>query len=502
MDFIVGIYSFIMDVWRDAMNAPTPLEAGLIIMFNGGWVFVVAAGWDAFKAWWLNKKRNEYHNRTRKFILLAIDVPRDNEQSPRAVEGIFNQLHGALPGANTLWQTWGLGKTVDYFSLEIVSIDGYVQFLIYAMEDYRDLVESAFYAQYPDAEITEVEDYVDGPNGDFVNLNFPNDKYDIFGTEFILAKNNAFPIRLWKDFEHTMSAELKDPMASLLESMNKIGPGEQLWFQIVVTPEYGKNWITSAHKQAYKIAGKKIEEKKAGLMDSFLGGALEWLDTLGGQIFPFYNAGGAEEKKKDDLPSLMLHLTPGEKSQIEGIEMKADKPGFWCKMRYIYIGQKKVFSRARVVAPMLGAIRQYDSYTNNNLTLHKYTKTSGIDYWLTKYRMSLRKNKILRAIQGRSRAMGSYGIILNTEELSTVYHFPVITVKAPLVSRTEAKRASAPISLPLETPSPFARFKTAGYAKAPAPASLPEPLPEPTIDATTPPVNEPSVSVPDNLPFV
>lgn len=498
MDFILGIYSFVMDVWQDAMNAPTPLEAGLIIMFNGGWIFVVAAGWDAFKAWWLNRQRNAYHNRTRKFILLAIDVPRDNEQSPRAVEGIFNQLHGALPGTNTLWQTWGLGKTTDYFSLEIVSIDGYVQFLVYTMEDYRDLVESAFYAQYPDAEITEVEDYVDGPNGDFVNLNFPNDKYDIFGTEFVLSKKDAFPIRLWKDFEHTMSAELKDPMASLLEAMNKIGPGEQLWFQIVITPEYGKNWITSARKQAMKIAGKATEDAKpGGLMDRVLGESLAWLDALAGGIFPFYNAHASEEKKKDDLPSLMLHLTPGEKAQIEGIEMKADKPGFWCKMRYIYIGQKPVFSRARGVAPMLGAIKQYDSYTNNNITPHKYTKTSGIDYWLVKWRMSLRKNKILRAIQGRSRAMGSYGMILNTEELATLYHFPVVTVKAPLVSRTEAKRASAPISLPLETPSPFARFKTAGYAtKAPAPPTLPE-----SVVAESE-VKEPSVSVPENLPFV
>lgn len=498
MDFILGVYSFVMDVWREAMNAPTPLEAGLIIMFNGGWILVVISGWDAFKAWWLNRQRNAYHNRTRSFILLAIDVPRDNEQSPRAVEGIFNQLHGALPGTNTLWQTWGLGKTVDYFSFEIVSIDGYVQFLVYTMEDYRDLIESAFYAQYPDAEITEVEDYVDGPNGDFVNLTFPNDKYDIFGTEFILAKNDSFPIRLWKDFEHTMSAELKDPMASLLEIMNKIGPGEQLWYQIVITPEYGRNWINGARRQAMKIAGKKTEEKKGGLFSTLLEGSMTWLDTIAVAIFPFYNATEAADKK-DDLPSMMLHLTPAEKSQIEGIEMKADKPGFWCKMRYIYIGQKPVFSKARGVAPIFGAIKQFDSYTNNNLSPHKFTKTSGIDYWLVKYRMSLRKNKILRGIQGRSRALGSNGLILNTEELATLYHFPVVTVKAPLVSRTEAKRASAPISLPLETPSPFARFKTAGYAKAPAPAGLPEP------DEIAPPVNhkpEPVEAVPGNLPFI
>ena len=484
LDFFIAIYNFLLDVWQKAMNAPTPLEAGLILFFNGGWVFVALAGWDSFKAWWLNQRRNIFHSKTRRFILLAIDVPRDNEQSPRAVENVFNQLHGALPGSNTLWQTWWLGKTVDYFGLEIVSIDGYVQFLVYTMEDYRDLVESAFYAQYPDSEITEVEDYIDGPNGEFKDLTFPNDKYDIYGTEFVLAKRSAYPIRLWKDFEHTMSQELKDPMASLLEIMNKIGPGEQIWMQLVITPEYGKNWIPSAQRLAMKLAGKPAEEKAGGLIDQLMGGLLNWLDALGTVIFPFFGT-SEPESKKDDLPSLMLHLTPGERTALEGIQLKADKPGFWCKYRYIYIGKKAVFSKARGVAPILGAMRQFDSYNSNNLAVHKYTKTSSIDYWLTKYRLSLRKNKILRGIQGRSRALGSHGIILNTEELATLYHFPVITVKAPLVSRTEAKRASAPISLPLETPSPFARFKTAGYsAKAPAPAVVP------------------AEAVPNNLPFI
>lgn len=493
-DWFSSIYNFLYSVWQALMTAPNPFWAGVIFLANGGWIFVVIILWDAFKAIWLEWRREVYHLKTRRFILLAIDVPRDNEQSPKAVENIFTHLHGALPGTNTKWQTWGLGKTVDYFSLEIVSIDGYVQFLAYTMEDYRDMVESAFYAQYPDAEITQVEDYVHGVDDELKHLTFPSDEYDLFGSEIVLGRGNSYPIRLYSEFEHTLSQEFKDPMASFLENMNKIGPGEQIWLQLVITPEYHRNWVPQANAEAMKIAGKAVAEKATGLLDQVLGGLLKWIDAACIAVFPFYST-GAEEAKQEEMPSLMLHLTPTERSQVEGIQLKADKPGFWCKFRFIYLGKKKIFSRARGVAPILGSVRQLSSLNLNSLDLHRYTKTSGLYYLFVKQRMARRQNLILRAFQGRSRSLGSNGIILNSEELATIYHFPNITVKAPLVARTQAKRASAPASLPLETPSAFSRFKERGQARREAgPAELP------VAEVKTNPA--PTEAVPENLPFV
>ena len=304
---------------------------------------------------------------------------------------------------------------------------------------------------------------------------------------------NNYHRRVYSEFEHALSQEFKDPMASLLESMNKIGPGEQIWLQLVITPEYNRNWLPQANAEAMKIAGKAVVAKAGGLMDQALGGLLKWIDAACVAVFPFYGSGD-EEAKKEDMPSLMLHLTPTERSQVEGIQLKAGKPGFWCKFRFVYLAKKKIFSRARGVSPMLGSIKQLGSLNLNTLDLHKYTKTSGLYYLFTEQRMARRQNNILRAFQGRSRSKGSNGIILNTEELATIYHFPNITVKAPLVARTQAKRASAPPALPLEIPGALARFKQRSEAsRAPAPVELPvtesQPSPEPE-------------RVPENLPFV
>jgi len=445
---INAILQFFVDVYNQLIQTSNPFEVFIVVFFNGGWVIVLIIFLISGKVAWHNWRQIVYHIRKRKFILLAIDVPRDNEQSPKAVENIFTHLHGALPGSNNLYEEWWLGKTPDYFSVEIISIEGYVQFIVYCQEEYRDLVESAFYAQYPDAEITQVEDYVYGLNNEFKDLRFPNNKYELYGCEFVLAKNNAYPIRLHIDFEHSLSQEFKDPMAALLESLNKIGPGEQFWFQLVITPEYNQNWQPQADALAMGIAGKKVNAP-SGHADKAIGEIVKWLDAFGNVVFPFYNS-GEEEQKKDDMPSLMLHLTPTEHKQIEGIQMKADKFGFWCKFRYIYIADKKIASKARGLSPIVGAIKQYASLNLNTLRVHKYTKTWGLDYLRVPERISRRQNNLIRAFQSRARTDGSSGMILNTEELATLYHFPTEVVKAPLVSRTLSKRSSAPISLPVD----------------------------------------------------
>ncbi len=444
-----AVLTFILDVYRELQLAGDPFYAALILIVNGLWIPIVLIMLANAKIAWMEWRWALYHIKNRRFILLAIDVPRLNEQSPKAVENIFTQLHGALPGRNNKYQEWWLGKTPDYFSMELVSIEGYVQFLVYAQEEYRDMVESAFYSQYPDAEITQVEDYVYGQNGEFQNIVFPNKEYDLLGCEFVFTRPSAYPIRLHIDFEHSLSQEFKDPMAALLESMNKVGPGEQFWFQWVITPEYDDDWQTASNREAMKIAGKKIEASE-NVVDKLVTVLVGLIDQIGIAIFPFYNQGEESTQLERELPSLMLHLTPAEQRRIEAIQMKADKHGFWSKFRYLYIAKKGIASKARGLAPITGAMKQFSALNLNTLKPHKYTKTWGLYYLMVEKRVARRQNNLIRAFQERARSAGSHGIVLNTEELATLYHFPTEVVKAPLVSRILSKRGSAPVSLPVE----------------------------------------------------
>jgi len=120
-----------------------------------------------------------------KWLLLEIKIPRDIEKTPRAMEQVFSGLHGILTSIKFLDKYWK-GKVQEWFSIEIAGIDGVVYFFIRTPEQFRNLVEAQIQAQYPDAEILEVLDYV-GPLAKIV----PGKTYDIGGVEFILEKASA-----------------------------------------------------------------------------------------------------------------------------------------------------------------------------------------------------------------------------------------------------------------------------------------------------------------------
>ena len=119
---------------------------------NGGWIiYFIVISRGIFEVWHLRQSIKWFD--TNKFVILAIDVPKDTEQTPKAVEQLFSTVSGAHGPLNLL-EIYRDGQFQLGFSFEIVSIDGYVQFLIRTPTQFRDLIESSIYSQYPDAEIT------------------------------------------------------------------------------------------------------------------------------------------------------------------------------------------------------------------------------------------------------------------------------------------------------------------------------------------------------------
>lgn len=424
----------------DLLNAVSngPEAAMWYIFSHGGWILFaylfITQGYQV----WLMFKQDKWFS-TVKFTLLAIDIPKDHEQTPKAVEGLFSTISGAHANLNNV-DMYVKGQFQLAFSFEIVSIDGYVQFLVRTPTQHRDVVESAVYSQYPDAEITEVEDYTT-----WAPTKYPDDNYNVWGTEIVPVKSDALPIRTYPAFEDKVSGEYKDPLAALLETMSKIHPGEQVWFQIMVKPT-GVEWLANSEKMAYKIAGKKKAAPPVSRGNQLVDFIMNTIDNIGEMIYPLWKE--SKEKKKDDMPSLMLHLTPGEKNILEAIDNKASKIGFACKIRLAYISPKEDFAPPRVISSVFGAIKQFSTLDLNSFKPDAKTKTST-NYWFTKYRNNRRRENLIRACKSRSGAVGYKSFILNIEELASLWHFPGMEVRTPLLHRTEVKKSEAPSSLPI-----------------------------------------------------
>ena len=423
---------------------------------NGGWLVLIISVFIGAFYFWLKKRREKYLANIKQ-QLLAIDIPKDNEQSLVAVEQIFATLAGIKSGPN-LYEKYWLGKTQLSYSLEIISLEGYIQFLIRTPEQFRDLVEAAIYAQYPEAEITEVDDYISLiPEG----IHKPDSDYSFWGTEFTFTKDSAYPIRTYKSFEHSLTQLFIDPMASLLESMSKLGPGEQIGLQLVIAPA-GDDWKEKGYGLIKKIIGEKVESAK-NLGDKIIEQSLDLMGKFSEGVYKIW--GDIEDEDVDSAhPNLYQYLTSGQKNVVEAMEAKLAKISFGSTFRIYYLAKKDRFQKGRGVSSIIGAINQFNSSDLNAFKKHKKFTTDA-DYFFVNQRVAYIQKKLIKLYKKRSRE-GTNEFYLNTEELATLYHFPTITVKAPLLKKTESRKAEAPTSLPLAEPRLKDFFNQAGQTSA------------------------------------
>jgi hypothetical protein len=415
----------------------------ILLVVNVLWIPLI--WWLIKEMWaaWLEQSQTFFAMK-RQFVVLAIDVPRDIEQTPLGMEAVFNQLAGAH-GSTTWWEEKWEGAFQEWFSFEIISIDGYVQYVIRCHKDFRDLVEASVYAQYPDAEITEVRDYVND-----IPKDWPNDEWEMFGTEYNLAKPSAYPIRVYREFEDKVRGEFLDPLAGLLEIMSKMQKGEQIWYQILAKPIVDPDWVPAAQQEIDALVEKAGPDSGPSIFQKVMSVPAAIISGLTTAVFPD-SAVEASGPKREGPRTNVMSLTPGERTLVEEMERKITKLAYNCRIRIAYVAKKDVFSKARGVGPVIGAVKQFNDGTRNFFKVSKKSWTKA-NYALKKARVSIRQSKFVNAYASRNISAGEAvsGYILNTEELATIYHFPLASVKAPLLKRTGARKSEPPATLPID----------------------------------------------------
>ncbi len=396
---------------------------------------------EVFKPFWESHIQSQYSSSVKK-VLLEIIPPRDSEKSPLLMESIYAVLAG-IHSTPSISEQWIKGVFVLSFSLEIASIEGQVHLYVRTPVQFRDLVESAFYAQYPNVEIIEADDYVN-----LVPKTAPNKDWDLWGTDFLLSADDLYPIKTYKYFEETVTGKMIDPLAGLIETMSKIGPGQHIWLQYIITPLHA-NTQKILQKTIDKFLGKE-EKKKQGIFGSIMIFFQDIFMNVGrgiaGREFVFTSAGG--ESKKDESP-VEFRLTPGEKERLKALESNIGKQMFRTRMRHIYVGRREAFNKANGVSAFIGALKQFNDYNLNGFRPDDNTKTYS-NYVLREERLRYRQRRVFRRYITRDSDPQGTRFILSTEELATVFHIPDMSVASPNISHVSSKRGGAPINLPIQ----------------------------------------------------
>lgn len=408
--------------------------------------------WKPFVYLWKQWRTYRWLRTVYRSVLLEIKLPKESVKPVRAMEDVMNSIHSAVYHPPDWWERHMDGQIQTSIAFEIVSLGGDIHFYFRCRDSYRDAVEASIYAQYPEAEITLADDYTKA-----VPQDLPNNEWNMWATDYKLTKKDFYPIATYKRFEterETLEEKRVDPIATLLEGLSKVKPGEQFWIQMSCSPMSeapAEKWIQQAEEERDKLARREI---KAPIQTKSM--LLEAADILLTGKVP-----EAEAPKEQPIIPPEMKLTPGERIVLSAIEEKISKPIFNTNIRFVFLGKRDVFNKVNF---RLG-FTFFGSYMTANLnglapfgpTLSKIKKSRFLPInKLIPRRLYLRNRRMFRNYVSRffpffpRTPPSTVKFKLNTEELASLFHFPSWrTAPVPTVARVEAKR-TAPPKLPTE----------------------------------------------------
>lgn len=418
--FLSGLFSDFPDFLIGVVFSPAGLAVGSIL--------VIALLFSLY----LEILRREFIA-TYPWVFYRVRVPELNTRTPRGMEEVFNLWHGAFRPPD-LYDIYLDGYVQPWFSAEIRGTPEGVTFTFFVPTSVRQLFEAAIYSQYPDAEIEETTDYTTA-----YPVERLEEDLDLWATEIALKKNDAYPIKTYIDFEDQFAEDntLIDSMSGITEVVSALNPGEELWVQILFRPEFREGWQKKGEELALKLAGREAKQKPS-LVFRLLRGIATIIDV--------FIPGPVTEKKDSKLDLGVLRLTPGETETVKAIQRNVSKVGFGCLIRVMALGPKGTFARRTRIPMSFGIFRQFTSESLNSFVGDPRFTTSRPTYGLSVIRQRYRKRRALRRYQ--QRFFRERGYVLNSEELASVFHFPVAYTRTPTLERARAKKGEPPPNVP------------------------------------------------------
>lgn len=333
-------------------------------------------------------------------ITLPKEFKKEGEtaRQPKELIAASEQFFSSLANIKdpSFWSRFIYGA--PHLVFEIAAPQGSEEIIFYAAvpKRFETVVEKQILGFYPAAQIEKINDY---------NIFHPS------GTEaggyLKLKKNSALPIITYQALD-------TDPLNNLTNALSKLGKEEGGAIQILLRPA----------PAGWSLRGKRIVQllKKGKSLKQAIS---ETSGGIGGIIREFFGilSGPAGKKREEEIK------TTAEET-VKPIETKNLKAGFEVNIRVLASAENK--ERAKELLDHLEAgFLQFNSPDLNSFAaVHpKYFKKLNFDF---SFRQFNERQKF----------------ILSTEELASVFHFPLASTETPKIKWLKAKAAPPPPDLP------------------------------------------------------
>jgi hypothetical protein len=403
--------------------SPVWLPISLFIVFWVTWIHYIRYGF------WFKQK----------FVLLEVQLPPEVEKTPLAMELFITSMWNSGGEATFMHRIWR-GSFRAVWSLEIASNEGQIRFYIHLRDAFKKVIEARLYGQFPEARVTEVDDYV-------ARVPYNPQEYDLFGVEFKKADKpgdgtpGIMPIKTYVDYGLDKNPDKPenqvDPITNLTELLGQIGQGEYMWLQIIIKAQKKDEWY-GFYKSGEPHYLKNAKDGLKAITKAAIDRAQSFVED-------------DDEKKKVGQRGSTL-LSPMERLRVEAIERALTKSIFEVGIRVLYVSKKDKtagINNGHVV-------RFFDAYRQPGYnSIGPARGMTDFDYpwqdWGDIRADRVKKNQFFR-YKHRAYFYVPYDQVpsyMTTEELATLWHFPSSVVATPALDRVPSKRSEAPINLPI-----------------------------------------------------
>jgi len=335
--------------------------------------------------------------------LFLVRVPREmtvKEGAQKSDKELISVAEQMLSGFSNIhargWNKFLYGE--PYLSLEIAvhHIGEETHFYIAVPKSNEDIIEKQIFSYYPTADVARAKDY-----------NIFNPQGENAGAYLSYTANSVLPFKTYQRLE-------SDPISGILTSMSKLQmEGEGAALQILIRPGH-------AEKQK-ALATKVAREMQSGYQFS---------EAFSRAKHP-PKAKPLEPGKEPEKPRA---VTPADEEILKAIVAKASKQNFDVNIKLIASAQSGARSE-QILNDFEGSLVQFSAPDMNGF---KPVKVTGRALDKLIYNFSFRLFEDNQAMA------------MSTEEVTSLYHFPIATTAAPKVQFLKSKPAEPSPNLPQE----------------------------------------------------
>jgi hypothetical protein len=307
-------------------------------------------------------KGEDRDKKTKDGVLFEVKVSKENELEIGVAEKMFSNLYSIGSPKKGIQKFITVGQSIGF---EIVGLPGEIRFYVYAPKKLADLVEKQILGSYQDAEVNIVEEH-----------NIFHEDSKVAFTQLELDDDLYYPLKIADDFKG-------DPLANLLSTVSKVGEGEGILVQLVISPA-GKDWQKAGRGFINKVESNNSDPEKKRITVS--------------------------------------------QDQLQAINKKTNKMGFRTAIRIVATAPNEEIAEMHV-DNVASAFDQFSNPGINQLSTVKIKKSQEREFM---------KNVIYRRMP-----LKDVNCILNVEELAAIYHLPNKDVTTPNINWMLAREVPA-----------------------------------------------------------